>query len=123
MHLLCTGVGPISDHIIYINSLKKIQCRAVRCTYMSYIKYSRFDSVSDILHSLHWPTLETSSEIARLSFFHKINPQQLSLGTLKAQANVPTILYILSPYIYQRQHTRAVSFKELLKIGMPCLHV
>ena len=41
--------------ITYINSLERIQHRAARWTTSN---YSRFSSVSNILQSLAWPTLD-----------------------------------------------------------------
>ena len=55
--------------VTYINCLERIQRRAARWATSN---YSRFNSVSNILQSLTWPTLELHHKIAKLSFFHRI---------------------------------------------------
>ena len=52
-----------------ITSLEKIQRRAARCVSNN---YSRYDSVTDMLNSLKWPSLEQRRNQAKCIMFYKI---------------------------------------------------
>ena len=87
--------------ITYINSLERIQRRAARWTTSD---YSRLSSVTAILQSLKWPTLELRRKVARLSFFHKImyNLSPVHLPSYFCTTNKPTRychpLHIIIPF-------------------------
>ena len=87
--------------ITYINSLERIQRRAARWATSN---YSRLNSVSNILQSLTWPTLELRRKIARLSFFHRIiyNSSPVHLPSYFDITNRPTRqchpLHMIIPY-------------------------
>ena len=103
--------------VIYINCLERIQCRAARWATSN---YSRLNSLSNILQSLTWPTLELCHKIARLSFFHRIiynlNPVHLP-GYFNIK-NRPTCqyhpLHVIIPYMATSANQRSF-FPQTIK--------
>ena len=57
-----------------INQLEKIQCRAARFVLYD---YSRESSVTTMLTTLNWPTLQSRRKVSRLSVFHKVLHHQI----------------------------------------------
>ena len=108
--------------ITYINNLERIQRRAA---WWATSNYSRFSSVTNILESLKWPTLELRRKIARLSIFHKVMyslspvhlPSHFCITDKSTRQCHP--LHIITPFTATSAY-QARFFCELLRIGMSC---